>query len=182
MAEVVSAAAIREARCEDASGIAQVHVTSWQTTYHGLMPDSFLADLNVTARGRYWSSLLCAPRREQFIYIAEADGQIVGFAAGGAERSGDPIYKSELYAIYLLDSHQRQGLGKHLTLAVAGALASAGFQAMLVWVLAENPSRHFYEKLGGTELRSQLITIGERSYEEVAYGWPDVRKLQRGRE
>jgi len=109
--------------------------------------------------------------------VAEVDGQIMGFAAGGAEQSGDLYYKGELYAIYLLDSHQRQGAGKRLTLAVAGALAQAGFQAMLVWVLAENPSRLFYEKLGGRELRTQLITIGERSYEEVAYGWADVSEL-----
>src|SRR5260370_32741100 len=30
----------------------------------------------------------------------------------------------------------------------------------------------------GKELQTQLVTIGERSYEEVAYGWPDLRILE----
>ena len=45
---------------------------------------------------------------------------------------------------------------------------------MLVWVLAKNPYRRFYEKLGGKYLRSQQIDIGGSSYEEIAYGWEDL--------
>lgn len=143
------------------------------------MPDTLLDGLSVLNRSRYWSGILCAAKREQVIYVAESGDEIVGFAAGGAEQSGDPHYTGELYAIYLLDTHQRKGLGTRLTLAISAELARAGFQAMLVWVLAQNPSRHFYESLGGQELRTQLVTIGERSFEEVAYGWSDLQDLLR---
>lgn len=42
-------------------------------------------------------------------YVAlDPSGQIVGFASG-VERTGDPVYKGELNAIYILKSH----LGSH---------------------------------------------------------------------
>jgi len=48
---------------------------------------------------------------------------------------------------------------------------------MLVWVLAENPNRRFYESLGGRFLRSTTITLGGADLEEWAYGWDDLRGL-----
>ena len=50
---------------------------------------------------------------------------------------------------------------------------------MLVWVLAENPSRQFYEALGGQELGQQEITVGGATLVEVAYGWKDIGGLGR---
>ena len=43
--------------------------------------------------------------------------------------------------------------------------------------LAENPSRRFYEALGGQELSRQDITIGGATLVEVAYGWKDIGVL-----
>jgi hypothetical protein len=45
---------------------------------------------------------------------------------------------------------------------------------MYVWVLRENPSRGFYEHLGGTTLNACEIEIGGKSLEELSYGWPDL--------
>jgi GNAT superfamily N-acetyltransferase len=180
---------IREAVCEDSGGIARVHVESWQTTYRGIMPADYLANLKVEQRQTFWSSLLCAEQGkqgeqgeqsqqdQQIIYVAADAGQIIGFASGGAERSKDKEYDGELYAIYLLASYQRKGLGRELLRPIAEGLEQAGKQSMLVWVLAENPSRGFYEALGGQAVRSQLVTIGEMSYEETGYGWSDLGGL-----
>ena len=60
---------------------------------------------------------------------------VVGFADGGPERGGDPVYCGELYAISILDTYQRQGIGRCLTQAVAERLLRAGFRSMLLWVL-----------------------------------------------
>src|SRR5215475_12853210 len=116
---------LREAKCEDAHGIAVVHVASWQTTYHDIMPADFLEQLAVEPRERFWAGLLCAdPRFEpvQFMFVAEDQGQIVGFASGGAERSGKYQYLGELYALYLLKSHQRRGIGRRLVAQVAARM------------------------------------------------------------
>lgn len=56
-------------------------------------------------------------------------------------------------------------------------LAADGLKSMLVWVLADNQSRRFYEALGGRFVTQQTITIGGQELTEVAYGWNDVGAL-----
>lgn len=41
---------IRASCIEDAPGIARVHVDSWRTTYKGIVPDKFLADISYERR------------------------------------------------------------------------------------------------------------------------------------
>jgi L-amino acid N-acyltransferase YncA len=95
---------IRAAHLEDAPGIAHVHVDSWRTTYKGIMPDKTLANLSYEQRTQQWVTRLSKPHRETFIPVAE-DGQIVGFVSGGPVRSEqEALYKSELYAIYILST------------------------------------------------------------------------------
>ena len=45
---------------------------------------------------------------------------------------------------------------------------------MLVWVLTENPSRAFYERMGGRFVREAPVTICGAPLVEVAYGWDDL--------
>jgi GNAT superfamily N-acetyltransferase len=169
---------IREASPTDADAIARVHVDSWRTTYTGIVPADYLVNLSYAQRAQFWRDLLSAPTQLGYVYVATHEaGQIVGFASGGPERSGDAIYQGELYAIYLLAHYQRQGLGRHLTMAVVKRLLRCGLPSMLVWVLAANPGRAFYATLGGQPVYEKETTIGATPLLEVAYGWPDLREL-----
>ncbi len=145
------------------------------------MPTEFLAQLSYERSEQRWREILSSLDQTQSVHVAEMEGKIVGFASSGPEREHDPVYHGELYAIYVLDSHQRQGVGRNLVRATAQQLWECGFDSMLVWVLAENPSRGFYEKLGGRYLREKVITIGNVDLPEVAYGWPDIRLLMEER-
>lgn len=170
---------IREADAADAPAIARVHVESWRTTYRGIIPDDFLASLSVERRARFWAETLGTPDRSGFAFVAEdVSGTVIGFAAGGPELEQDPIYTGEMYAIYLLAEAQGRGIGRRLARAVAERLSAAGHAAMLVWVAAANPSRHFYAALGGVPIRERQVTIGGVSLTEVAYGWEDTRPLR----
>ena len=172
---------IREAVLSDASGIARVHIDSWRTTYRGLVPESYLSNLSYSDREEGWKRALENGRN--FVFVAEdssdAGKEIVGFASGGSVRSHDPEYKGELYAVYLLSSYQRSGIGRRLVSKIAESLVGEGYGSMLVWVLAKNPSRQFYEKLGGTLLRSQPIEIGGSKFEEVSYGWKNLTSFSK---
>jgi GNAT superfamily N-acetyltransferase len=169
---------VREAGIDDAPAIARVHVDSWRTTYAGIVPADFLSRLSYEQREDFWRRTLTDAAAAQVVLVAQSpDGDIVGFASGGPERSGDPLYRAELYAIYLLHEVQRRGIGRALTLAMARRLLDQGHRAMLLWVLAQNPARRFYEALGGKVLRVQEITIGGASFEEIAYGWDDLHAL-----
>src|SRR5215472_11643535 len=105
---------IREARLEDATGIAKVYVDGWRTTYPGIVSDVHLASMSYEHYTRHWARILCTS--DGFIYVAEDElGNIVGFIWGGPERNGDSLYKGELHAIYILKSYHGQGLGRRLT-------------------------------------------------------------------
>jgi GNAT superfamily N-acetyltransferase len=169
---------IRKARAGDAPAIARVHVDSWRTTYAGIVDSEFLAALSYKQREGTWNKVLSSPTSRSFIYVAEAaDGQIIGFVCAGPEREGDEIHKGEIYALYLLHDYQRQGVGAMLLRASAQELLGRGITSVLVWVLAANPSRKFYEALGGRYLREKEMEIGNERFVEVAYGWPDIHCL-----
>jgi ribosomal protein S18 acetylase RimI-like enzyme len=164
---------IRKARLEDASGIARVHVDSWRSSYHGLVPDEFLAGLSYEQRTRAWTKNLSESGNDTFLFVAEKDvSEIVGFVSAGPERENDPVYHGEVYAIYLLHQFQNQGIGRKLMETGLQELSERGFSSMLLWVLEENTSaRKFYEALGGEYLRKKPIDIGGKGLFEVAYGW-----------
>ncbi len=169
-------ALIRPAVPEDAGAIARVHVAAWQTTYRGLMPDAILDSLSVERRRDWWQTIIGGPEQVEVV-IAEDGGKLVGFASYGAERENDPVYRGELHAIYLLQEHQGQGLGRLLIRASAEGLLRRGLNSMLVWVLSTNPARSFYERLGGVYLREKPLEIGGAVLQESAYGWPDLQAL-----
>jgi GNAT superfamily N-acetyltransferase len=104
----------------------------------------------------------------------DADGSVMGFISGGKERTGQLAYDAELYAIYLRQEAQRKGLGALLTRQLVRELAARGFGSMAVWVLVLNPSRSFYERLGGKVIGQQQIERGGQPFIEVAYGWQSL--------
>ncbi len=170
---------IRPSEPADAQVIASVQTASWRTTYAGLVPAEFLANMDVNRRAAVWHTWLTDSSRRQCIFVAEtADGEVVGFASGGPERDGDPIYKGELSAIYILDSYHGQGIGRRLVQAVAAWLNQQHYHTMLIWVLAGNKTGiGFYEAIGGQRINSKNIEIGGESLEEYAYGWLDLTPL-----
>ncbi len=65
-----------------------------------------------------------------------------------------------------------------VTLVGLREIRSLGFASMAVWVLALNPSRKFYEALGGKILAEQEIERGGESFVEIAYGWSDLSRFR----
>jgi GNAT superfamily N-acetyltransferase len=172
---------IRPATIKDADGIAYVHVRSWQETYRGLIPDSVLDTLSLERRATQWRRSLDDPADVyHYALVMEVDQKIVGFANYGKEREGDSGYQGELFALYLLKEFHGRGLGRALVQEAADGLLKSGFSSMLVWVLAENPARRFYQRLGGVYVREKYIEIGSSVLLEYAYGWGNIRPLAKG--
>jgi len=166
---------IRAATEHDAVAISQVHLRSWRTTYAGIVPDEYLATLNEAERILLWREWLS---RDLQVYIADLDGEIVGFISGGPIREPVQTYDVELFAIYLLEQAQGHGIGTALLRELAGSLLSKGFSSMIVWVLEKNSSRHFYVKSSAQLVTSKDIQIGGGMLSEVAYGWPDLEVIR----
>ena|SRR5258708_6137842 len=170
----------RLAHVDDAAAIAHVHVASWHETYPGLLPDRYLAAMDVRDYEERWARTLQDPYHRSAVFVAQEQGDVVGFASCGRERDGDRRYDGELYAIYLLREAQGRGHGRALAEAGAAALAIRGMTSMVVWVLRHNaPARGFYERLGGVYLRERPLDLGlGLSVPEVSYLWADTAGLR----
>lgn len=166
---------VRAALPDDARPIAVVHVATWRDAYAGLLPDEFLAGLDVGEWAGRWRGWLAAPDDGVFALVFEADGRIRGFVSGGPSR--DEFPGGEVYAIYVDPACQGRGAGRRLLAAATRLLTDAGFTGASLWVLSGNhPSRGFYESQGwrceGTE--HQWTVSDGASVPEVRY----VRTLE----
>ena len=169
---------IRRAIISDAHGIAKVHIDTWRTTYHGIYPDKFLSNLSYDRARRIWETTHLIPNSQNAVYVAEDEPEnIVGFAIYGPDRDNDPIYKGKVIGLYVLQKMQRRGIGKQLILAAVQDLKRRGFCSMLVWVLADNPSKRFYEQLGGEHVQTRDIILGGKPFKEFGYGWENLDSI-----
>jgi GNAT superfamily N-acetyltransferase len=160
---------VRPARPADAGTIARVYVDTWRHTYRGLLPQPFLDSMSYAGHERRWRQTLAAGG---WGFVAEMDRRVVGFASGGRCRSRGS-WSGELFVLYVLAPWQGHGIGRALFDATHFELARRGHGDMLVWVLASNPARHFYEHLGGEPAGDNFCEVGGVRHREVAYGWRD---------
>jgi L-amino acid N-acyltransferase YncA len=169
---------IRKASKEDASGIAKVHVRSWQETYQGLISQDYLDALKIEDRKPLWEKSLAENADSSPAFVAvSSEGEIVGFASFGKERSGKFKADGELYAIYILKEYQREKVGLKLLKEGLAEVLKQSYGSMLVWVLSDNESRKFYESLQPQKAGEEVVEIAGKKYNEVAYVWNELSML-----
>lgn len=163
--------AIREARLDDARGIARVHTESWQISYRGILPDAVLDKIDVGQRLASRERILQARSGLHLVAYDVTHGDIVGFCDAGASR-GEPRYDGEVYAIYFAHHAKRYGLGSEMFDQVRDWLPTCKMQSMIVWVLANNPHAcRFYEAMGGRVGHTKQTQVGGFPVLEQAYLW-----------
>ncbi|MFI5418194.1 MAG: GNAT family N-acetyltransferase [Candidatus Lutacidiplasmatales archaeon] len=167
---------LRAARPDDAGSIAKVHIQTWLTTYRGLVSDRLLDQMpsELDARTRTWQNRLADPGKWHLVVVEGPGGGVVGFCSAGPERRANPSFTAEVGIIYLMKEHQRRGVGRALFRAAARLLKQDGHRSLLVWVLARNPSRRFYEELGGHPVEERQEEVRGETRDEVAYGWDET--------
>ncbi|MGZ6266629.1 MAG: N-acetyltransferase family protein [Candidatus Limnocylindrales bacterium] len=142
---------IRRALPADARAVAEIAVRGWQAAYRGLMPDDFLAGLSVGGREAAWREMLDRDTDGGVpAWLAERDGNAVGFASSGPPRDEDvPVPGAELYAVYVLPQEWRGGIGRSLMQAATAYWRERDATRLVLWVLESNArARAFYEALG----------------------------------
>ena len=163
---------IRPSQKDDVPAMSRVYVRTWQETYLGVVPYGYLYAMSAPELEQGFSNE--QQSRQVISYVAEDAGGVIGFISGGYERKADTIYNGEIYALYVLKSYQRQGIGTKLVSALAAQLNHFGIYSMLVWVLVQNPYRRFYAKLNGMYLRNHRIPFAGEVIDVAAYGWLDT--------
>ncbi|WP_435193766.1 GNAT family N-acetyltransferase [Natronomonas sp. EA1] len=111
-----------------------------------------------------------ATKTERFPwYVCEADGELLGYAYGGAWRSRAAYRWSTETSIYLRESAQGQGVGTALYTALLDSLAAQGYQSAYAVITLPNPgSVAFHERFGFEEVG----VMPDAGYKHG--GWHDV--------
>ncbi len=167
---------LRPARPSDARAIARIHVETWRTTYPGMLPDRALIDMNVDGKARSWRNMLEQPSTAGSVLVAEDgdEGATIGFASACRNRHEILPFAGEVQTLYVLPDWQEQGVGRLLLEGCFGALRRHGLDSAMVWVLADNPARFFYERMGGRRAGERDETLWGATLHEIAYGWSAI--------
>lgn len=180
---------IREARRNDAAGMARVHVESWRSAYPGLIPDSVLVSMSPQRHELQWAYALDNPRDRHATLVAALDmiagggaaardgcgDHVLGFGSCGPVRNASLHQEGEVYTLYVQPEHQDIGIGQALLHGLFDRLLALGMDSAMVWVLADNPSRFFYEAMGGRPVAQRDVNLWGAVLGETAYAWTDLR-------
>lgn len=169
---------IRRATPDDARGIAHVHVESWRSAYAGILPDRVMVQMSAEQKASSWRRQLETHAKTQGVLVAElSDGGIAGFSSCGRVINALTGFDGEIYMLYILPDWQEQGLGRGLICASLQLLSQGNCNSALVWVLAGNPSRFFYEAMGGRRIGERDEVLWGVKLHELAYGWHRLKPL-----
>lgn len=167
---------VRPAVPADAPGIAAVHVAAWRSAYAGLLPSAYLAGLSTLRHAARHHADIVAGRG---VLVAEAEGRVVGFCTVGRSRTKG-LAEGEVETLYVQDDWREHGLGRALLQAGARLLAAKGCGSLFLWVLTDNPSRWFYERMGGRPVLGAQTQVAGQSVAQTAYVWDPIARLTEG--
>ena len=146
---------IQPATEQDIPTIIGLAEATWEPTYRFIISKE---QIDYMYRVIYTPASLRRQMRDQHhqFLLAYVDGQPSGFAS----YSEKPESVYHLNKIYVLPSHQGQGLGQNLVEAVVGAVRESGGKVLELNVNRHNPALAFYERQGFAQHREEDIAIG----------------------
>ena len=154
---------------EHASGIARVHIRSWQAAYAGILDQEFLSQLSVEERALRWEGIL--QKQESKTLVALRDDKVVGFISYGHWRH-EPASseQGEIWALYAEPQSWRQGIGRALMAQALLDLRVLGYVDVSLWVLGRNERGvSFYKSCGFSQVEGSetQLELGGRQVEEI---------------
>ncbi|MBN08114.1 MAG: GNAT family N-acetyltransferase [Rhodospirillaceae bacterium] len=165
----------RPAQLADTRAISEVYIDTWRSTYAGTLPDHVLVGMKADRLSSSFARAL--EHRTEIIMVADhREHGIMAMGSAGRNRGDNATYSGEVYTLYVHPDFQNQGMGETLMAHLFRALAEAGHTSALIWVLAPNPSRFFYERMGGQRAGERREMLWGTTLREWAYGWTDLKK------
>jgi GNAT superfamily N-acetyltransferase len=128
-----------------------VTVAGWRAGYRDIVSPERLADLP-TDRWRHEIGVgLRRPLEDAFTYVAEIDGEFVGYCYVAAPSKEPDLGReaAELGALYVDPAHWRKGVGDALVRTALDRLADLPYTDVVLWTFSENaPAIALYERYG----------------------------------
>jgi ribosomal protein S18 acetylase RimI-like enzyme len=145
---------IRAATGEDADGIARIYQES--AAYHArLDPERYFIPASEATADRYRAGHQHGSEAADAItFVAEGQGEVVGFVDARLDRSPDPMHRDLVYChiieIAVSTGHQSRGIGARLLQAAEDWGRDAGAEfASLEYLMANASAADFYRRRMG---------------------------------
>ena len=133
---------IRKARVEDAMALGIIWKETYQTSYRGYLPDSFLDNIVIPEGNPFFANHI---QKDGSVYLCEEGGEIKGFLdLLDIDEKEKCLYIS---AIYVHPSCQKQGIGRCL-LEYVSEEYKVKVSRIEISTLKDGPSVGFYQKCG----------------------------------
>jgi len=140
---------VRVATVKDLSRIADIHATSWRSSYAGILSDEYLLETVPKERLITWKQSLEYPKNNQCIFVAEYDDKVIGFICVFLDK--DTLLGSYIDNLHIDTSHQSCGIGKALLAkAAVWCYEQSPKSGLFLLVTQQNKrAQEFYTRLGG---------------------------------
>lgn len=168
---------VRLAAASDCRELAEVQVASYRAAYAGAFPPAYLDLFSIDEQERDWLDWLHKNADDVLLVAVDEAGRVLGYVLAQAAPEIRPGYDAEIMALHVRREQQGQGVGGALLRAAATALQGCGSRSVMLWTLAGNPVRCWYERLGGRLIAEKSYLVDDWEVVEVGYGWPDVAAL-----
>lgn len=142
---------IRRMHDEDIKQVQDIANTSWNATYKGIIP---VKVQNNFLKSAYSDENMKRRLERSFLYVAEVEGKVVGFANYSPIKDGGKI---ELGAIYLYP--QFQGLGIGTALLQQAIKEFEGVKEIYINVEKDNQIGKIFYKAKGFEMVEELEDV-----------------------
>lgn len=166
---------IRLAIPADAKAIGQIRVAAWCAAYQPFMPLDYLESLNPSANLESLTERLTNPAREFTVFVAEDEGNTIGFSIIGSPRYLTQELTVELWALNVSPAYWRKGFGKKLINRSVAESSNLGFSSIELWCIKGNsPAEAVYDCCGFTRTDKERTSSALTGHplHEVLYSRP----------
>lgn len=140
---------LRPATVADAEAIAPIRIAAWRAAYKDFMPRLYLESLDPKPTIESLKTKLTNDATGFAVTVAEQDQCVVGFSMVGAPRYETSATSIELWALNVLPSSWRLGVGRALTLSSIEEGRAQGKSSIELWCICGNlPAQLTYERCG----------------------------------
>jgi GNAT superfamily N-acetyltransferase len=161
---------VRQAKSDDAEGVARVYIESWHDTYAAILPMRLLCAMTPRGQAARWRAAVRA--RGEVVFVAEDENRgIIGMASCGQSRDATLGFDGEVYTLYVDPSCYGAGTGRALLHNAFAWMADRGYGSCVIWAHARNNARFFYEKMGGRLIAERSGRMMGDPISENAFGW-----------
>ncbi|MEI8282567.1 MAG: GNAT family N-acetyltransferase [Armatimonadota bacterium] len=154
---------LRPGTLDDATGIANVQVTTWRDAYATIIDPVFLAGMTVEAFTQAQIDRIQTDSGHRT--VATIDDKVVGYAVSRA-KTDEPFFNDWfLFALYVLPECQGLGIGRALINDTKAEGHKRGFTRLVFGVFSHNePSKRFYRRNGAVFIEQHGYEIDGKDY------------------